>query len=189
MSRSCPVRALANGHGRSEAVNSGFRTTGPELPIRPVPGRALLPGRAFQARDRGATSGPPSTRRSRTTADTGGRTTQRLSSVTVRESQVIQASGFSLAHGGSHLGSVRGHQRSGGTAGHRPSSSSSRDDAHRGIQIVVPKVVEREGQWSAAENRRQQRTYLLLRNSSNPGLSHPWPNSPTMLHIAQNRPR
>jgi hypothetical protein len=89
----CPRRTRANGQERSTTVRRKSALTSP-FNI----GAELAPlGGTFQARNRGATSGPHSTGGSRTTADTGGRPTPQLNSSIRPASQVIRAPEFSLA--------------------------------------------------------------------------------------------
>jgi hypothetical protein len=83
---------------------------------------------------------------------------------------------------------TNGRPRFGGTAGRGPFGSRSWDNADARFGLWSRRSLRdgRPGE-SAADNRRQQRAYLLLRSSLQTGLSHPPPNAPNMLHIAPNR--
>jgi hypothetical protein len=115
---SVPVAPASSGHTRSTAATDGRAASWADG--RP-PRLADRPGGAFQARDRGATSGPHSTGGSRTTADSGGRPTPQLNSFVRSELQVVRSAGFSLARRkpGVQIPSPPPHN----SPGHRPGGS------------------------------------------------------------------
>jgi hypothetical protein len=98
--RPSPLRARSIGAWRSLTDNDGRWQEDLTCGIGVASGVNGLPGRAFQARDRGATSGPHSTGGSRTTADTYGQPA-RSSARPFGHNRRLSKHPDSLSHGGS----------------------------------------------------------------------------------------
>jgi hypothetical protein len=161
--RPCPRRARSIGIWRSATVNNGRSHTDLTCAIGVVSGVDGLPGRAFQARDRGATSGPHSTGGSRTTPDSSGRPTPQLS-LTLRTSlQVVRPPGFSLARsnpvqGGPASGRLR-----------RPSPGSPADGAASLLVLCRPEVHPARSDTCDVHPFSAQRRVVVHGRSSNAG--------------------
>jgi hypothetical protein len=68
-------------------------------------------------------------------------------------------------------------------AGRPPSGSSNWGMLQAANQLAVPRSLTGKSRGSAAENRREKRTYRLLRNCAPDWTEPPAPNSPNTLHI------
>ena len=79
---------------------------------------------------------------------------------------------------------IGGHQRSQGSNSRPPTFRLTQfGGCKQQISLRSPRSLTGKFRGSAAENRREKRTYLLLRNSAPDWTESPAPNSPTRLHI------
>src|SRR5215211_8853890 len=158
-------------------------TTGPDAPSKLVTA--------------GATSGPHLTGLLRTTLANNGQASSLVNAAIEAAAQVATTARRSLARRKSPeprsaLGLCRnGHARASAVtnvtcaqAAGRPPSGSSNRDAASSKSACGPEVVDREVPGSAAENRWEKRTYLLLRKLRSRLDRATAPNTPTRLHIA-----